>query len=278
MSPAGDETVPTVAADLSIAMLGVRDYAEMAAVQEDLVARRQAGEIGDLLLLLEHPPTYTRGRRTEPQDLHHEPDWYRDRGIEVFDTPRGGRVTYHGPGQLVVYPIVDLRGIGEQPDGLGRADVAGFVATLEAAMIRTAARWQVPAGAIDGLTGIWTGDGDPVPPDATAASMSAAVASGEVRKIGSIGLRINRGVSSHGVSLNLDCDLEPFGGITACGIDECRVTSILEETGSAPPVATAGLALGEELANLIGRRAVVIGPEELDISPTGIRPVATPKP
>ncbi len=261
------------AVDLSIAMLGSRRYDEMMPVQERLVGLRMDGEIGDVLLVLEHPPTYTRGRRTEPQDLHHDPDWYRERGIEVFDTPRGGRVTYHGPGQLVAYPIVNLRRIGEQPDGLGRADVTGFVAALEAAMIRTVARWQVPAGAIDGLTGIWTGDGDPLPPGATAAAMSGAVARGELRKIGSIGLRINRGVSSHGVSLNLDCDLEPFAGITACGIDECSVTSILEETGSAPPVAAAGLALGEELAEGLGRHPVVIAPEAV-----GLDPAVTPNP
>lgn len=270
MNPGGDEANADEA-DLSIAMLGRRDYAEMSVAQEDLVARRLGGEIGDLLLLLEHPPTYTRGRRTEAQDLHHPPDWYRERGIEVFDTPRGGRVTYHGPGQLVAYPIVDLRGIGRQPDGLGRADVAAFVAALEQAMIRTLARRQLGAGAIEGLTGIWTGGA--IAPGADAGSMAGAVASGQVRKIGSIGLRISRGVSSHGISLNVDCDLSPFAGITSCGIDDCRVTSILEETGSAPPVAATGLAFGEELAALIGRDAVAVDPETLGISPAAaVRP------
>ncbi len=264
MTPAGDGT-GFEDTDLSIALLGLRGYEEMSAAQEELVNRRRDGELGDLLLLLEHPPTYTRGRRTEPADLHHDPDWYRDRGIEVFDTPRGGRVTYHGPGQLVAYPIVDLNGIDHRPGRLGRADVAGFVAALEQAMIRTAARWQVPAGKIDGLTGIWTGEA--IPPGADAGSMAAAVASGSVRKLGSIGLRISRGISSHGISLNLDCDLGPFAGITSCGIDECRVTSILEETGSAPPVAAAGLAFGEELAALVGREAVAVQPESLGISP-----------
>lgn len=262
-----------MAADLSIAMLGVRRYDEMAELQEDLVARRQNDELGDLLLVLEHPPSYTRGRRTEPEDLHHESDWYRERGIEVFDTPRGGRVTYHGPGQLVAYPIIDLNGIGDQPDGTRRADVAGFVTALEQAMIRTAARWQVPAGAIDGLTGIWTGGDNPVPPGANAESMAGPVARGEVRKLGSIGLRISRGVTSHGVSLNLDCDLAPFSGITSCGIEHCRVTSLLEETGSAPSVAAAGINFGEELAAVISRDPVMITPEEI-----GLSPVATANP
>ncbi len=248
-------------------MLGTRPYGEMLAAQEDLVARRQAGEVGDLLLVLEHPPTYTRGRRTEPEDLHHEADWYRERGIDVFDSPRGGRVTYHGPGQMVAYPIIDLCGIGQQPGGTRRADVAGFVAYLEAAMIATAARWQVSAGAIEGLTGIWTGEGDGVPAGATAENMAGEVARGDVSKVGSIGLRITRGVTSHGVSLNLDCDLAPFSGITSCGIEHCRVTSIFEETGSAPTVAVAGQALGEELSGLIGRDAAVVDPGVLGLSP-----------
>ena len=255
-----------MAADLSIVMLGTRPYGEMVAAQEDLVARRQEGEVGDLLLVLEHPPTYTRGRRTEPEDLHHDPDWYRERGIEVFDTPRGGRVTYHGPGQLVAYPVIDLHGLGRQPDGALRADVAGFVAALEAAMIRTAARWKVPAGAIDGLTGIWTGDGAPIPPGATAESMAGPVARGEVSKIGSIGLRIARGVTSHGLSLNLNCDLEPFAGITSCGIEHCRVTSVLAETGESPTAAAVGLAVGEELGLIIDREPVIVAPEELGFS------------
>jgi lipoyl(octanoyl) transferase len=250
---------------ISVAMLGLRGYEQMRTAQEQLVDRRRRGEIGDALLILEHPPTYTRGRRTEPEDLHHEPDWYRERGIEVFNTPRGGRVTYHGPGQLVVYPIVDLHKIGEQPDRLGRADVAGFVAALETAMIRTAARWQVPAGAINGLTGIWTGDGDPIPDRTDAKAMAGAVASGVVRKIGSIGLRISRGITSHGLSLNVSCDLEPFGGITSCGIDHCRISSILAETGASPPVGTVGLALSEELGPLLGRNPVIVAPEELGL-------------
>lgn len=257
-----------MAAELQVAMLGLRPYPEMVAAQEELASKRGSGEVDDLLLVLEHPPTYTRGRRTGPDDLHHPADWCRERGIEVFDTPRGGRVTYHGPGQLVAYAIVDLTGVGSQPDRAARADVAGFVKSLEAALERTAARWQVAAGAIDGLTGIWTGDGDAIPPGADAATMAGPVARGEVRKIGSIGLRVSRGVTSHGVSLNVDCDLEPFAGITSCGIEHCRVTSILEETGSAPSVAAAGLAFGEELAELIGRDPVVVAPEDLGLSPT----------
>jgi lipoyl(octanoyl) transferase len=257
---------PVSSGELALVILGRRGYGEMLAVQEELVERRLSGEIPDLLLLLEHPPTYTRGRRSEASDLHREPDWYRERGIEIFDTPRGGRVTYHGPGQLVAYPVIDLTGLGEQPGGAGRANVAGFVSALEVAMVRTVARWEVPAGTIDGLTGIWTGDGDAIPPGADAASMAPGVAAGSVRKIGSIGLRISRGVSSHGVSINLSCALEPFAGITSCGIDHCRVTSVRAEKGEAPTVESAGIALAEELAQIIGRRPHLLDPESIGLS------------
>jgi lipoyl(octanoyl) transferase len=253
--------------ELSVVMLGTRGYPEMLTAQELLVERRRSGEIPDLLMVLEHPPTYTRGRRSEPADLHREPDWYRERGIEVFDTPRGGRVTYHGPGQLVAYPVIDLRGLGEQSSDAGRADVAGFVSALEVAMARTVARWKIPAGTIDDLTGIWTGDGDPFPAGAAAASMAPAVAAGSVRKIGSIGLRITRGVSSHGISINLSCSLEPFAGITSCGIDHCRVTSVLAETGTAPAIDSAGIALGEELGAILSREPRLAGPESIGLSP-----------
>jgi len=257
---------PVSSGDLSLVMLGRRSYGEMLAAQEELVERRRSGEIPDLLMILEHPPTYTRGRRSEPADLHRDPDWYRERGIQIFDTPRGGRVTYHGPGQLVAYPVIDLRGLGEQPSAAGRADVAGFVSALEAAMVRTTARWKIPAGTIDGLTGIWTGDGDPIPPGADAASSAPAVAAGSVRKIGSIGLRITGGVSSHGISINLSCDLEPFADITSCGIDHCRVTSVLAETGAAPSVDSAGIALGQELGEILGRQPFVVDPESIGLS------------
>lgn len=154
-------------------------------------------------LTLEHPPTYTLGRRTRPGDLPHDRDYYRERGTAVCDTPRGGQVTWHGPGQLVIYPIIDLKGIGEQPEGSGRVDVAGFVEKVEEAMIEATSGFLPGTAApekIDGLTGIWLGDA----------------------KVGSIGLRISRGITSHGISLNVSCDLEPFNSVTACGIDGGR--------------------------------------------------------
>lgn len=233
--------------------LGTRPYPEMLSVQEELVSLRQAGGIPDTLLLLEHPPTYTLGRRSEPSDMA---------GLElegesaVVETPRGGRITWHGPGQLVAYPIVDLKGIGDQPGTAARVDVAGFVASLERAMVASLEEWGVEARPIEGLTGIWTSDPGAIPPGAEAATVAPAIADGAVRKIGSIGLRISRGVTSHGISLNLSCDLGPFDRIEACGIDGCRMTSVEEEVGSAPSPEEAGLTFHRALAG------------ELDLEPT----------
>lgn len=251
---------------IGIVGLGPRSYLEMSAAQAELVEDRRAGRIGDLLLVLEHPATYTKGRRTEPADLLRDPTHYAERGIEVCDTPRGGKVTYHGPGQLIVYPIIDLRRIGEQPDGVDRIDVAGFVSALETAMTAALTKWEVEAATIEGLTGLWVSRAEAIPDDATAVSMAPAVARGDVRKIGSIGLRISRGISSHGLSLNVSCDLSPFDDITSCGIEQCQVTSIALETGrTAPSVEEVGLAVSGELATLLGRDPVRLGPGEIGL-------------
>lgn len=252
--------------EIGIVHLGERPYLETSAAQAALVERRRSGEVGDLLLVLEHPATYTKGRRTEPADLLRTPEHYAANGIAVCDTPRGGKVTYHGPGQLIVYPVIDLRGLGDQPGGVDRIDVAAFVSSLEEAMTAALARWNVEAATIDGLTGLWVSGGDPIPADATAASMAREVAAGEVRKIGSIGLRISQGISSHGLSLNVSCDLSPFDDITSCGIEQCRVSSIAVETGEEPPpVEDVGIAVCEELAALLERNPVRLEPSSVGL-------------
>ena len=242
-------------AALSVIRLGRREYAEMVEAQERLAAERLAGDVGDLLLLLEHPPTYTLGRRSEPGDLLHGPEWYRARGVEIAETPRGGKVTYHGPGQLVAYPIVDLRGVGDQPARADRVDVAWFVASLERAMAAALAGWGIAAGRIEGLTGLWVDDERAHRDDfrgAGAAAAAPGLARGSIRKIGSIGLKIRRGISTHGLSLNVDCDLEPFEWINSCGIEQCRATSIAAESNDVVPTvdetgAAVAAALGAEL-------------------------------
>jgi lipoate-protein ligase B len=183
-------------AELWVAHLGRVDYADAYALQDELRAARQAGDIPDALLLLEHPPVYTKGRRSEKADLPMGDDWYRTQGIEVADTNRGGRVTYHGPGQLVGYPIMQI------------TDVIAFVRTMERAIITALADEGIEACVRDGLTGVWVGE----------------------RKIGSIGVHVSRGVTMHGFAINVDNDLQPFEWIVPCGIDGVRMTSVYVET------------------------------------------------
>jgi lipoate-protein ligase B len=183
--------------DLAVVQLGTVPYAEALELQLRMREARQADAIGDTLLLLEHPPVYTRGRRTEAHDLPMGEDWYRAQGIEVHDADRGGRVTYHGPGQLVGYPIMRI------------GAVADFVRTMEQAVIAALADEGIEAEVRDGLTGIWAGDA----------------------KIGSIGVHVNKGVTTHGFAVNVDNDLQPFEWIVPCGIDGVRMTSVCKETG-----------------------------------------------
>jgi lipoate-protein ligase B len=182
--------------ELWVANLGRVPYAEGVALQDRIRGARQAGAIPDTLLLLEHDPVYTKGRRTERSDLPMGDDWYRAQGIDVAETSRGGRVTYHGPGQLVGYPIM---GIG---------DVIAYLRTMERAVIAALADEGVDARVRDGLTGVWAGE----------------------RKIGSIGVHVSRGVTMHGFAVNVDGDLQPFEWIVPCGIDGVRMTSVYLET------------------------------------------------
>src|SRR3954452_22467860 len=139
------------------------------------------GRVPDVILALEHPPTYTRGRRSTEAELPMGEDWYRAQGISVRQTERGGRVTYHGPGQLVGYPIVSLRPL--------RDDVHAYIRALEGAIAAALASYRVAAGPVDGLTGVWTAAG---------------------RKIGSIGSHVSRGVTTHVFAVNAANDLQPF--------------------------------------------------------------------
>ncbi len=183
---------------LWVATLGRVPYQAAVLLQERVRAARQQGVVPDTLLLLEHPPVYTKGRRTEPADLPMGEDWYGMQGIEVCESDRGGRVTYHGPGQLVGYPIMRAR------------DVPRYVRTMESAIIAALDDEGVDAEVREGLTGVWAGDS----------------------KIGSIGVHVSRGVTTHGFAINVDCDLQPFEWIVPCGIEGARMTSVLEQTGT----------------------------------------------
>lgn len=191
---------------LEVHWLGRVPYREAWQKQHDLVAARRAGDIPDQLLLLEHEPVLTLGRTSDEKHVLASADELQRRGIELIRTERGGEVTYHGPGQLVGYPIVRLadRGILLRP----------LVRALEQAMIDTAAAFGVAAGRIDKLPGCWC-DPDSASP----------------RKLGALGLRVEGGVSYHGIALNITTDLQDFDLIDPCGLPQIEVTSIAREAG-----------------------------------------------
>jgi lipoyl(octanoyl) transferase len=181
-------------------------YARGLELQERLVADRQAGRIPDQLLLLEHDPVFTLGRNARAANVLLPAEALRERGFEVFETGRGGDVTYHGPGQVVGYPILDLA-----PD---RRDVHRYVRDLEEVMMRTCADYGLEASRLEGLTGTWLGD----------------------EKIGAIGVRIARWVTSHGFAFNVGTDLSAFDLIVPCGIRERGVTSLERRLGHPVPL------------------------------------------
>jgi lipoyl(octanoyl) transferase len=182
---------------------GLVPYVDALREQKSLERARQADLTPDVLLLLEHPPVYTRGRRSDAAELPMGEEWYRAQGIEIADTDRGGRVTYHGPGQLVGYPIMSLKPY--------RDDVHDYIRRMERAIIASLTEAGVEAGPIEGLTGVWTA---------------------EPRKIASIGVHVSHGVTTHGFAINVNNDLQPFEWIVPCGIDHCRMTSVARELGA----------------------------------------------
>ena len=220
-------------------------YGPALAAQRALEAARSDGEIPDTLLLLEHPPTLTRGRRSDAGELPMGADWYAMQGIEVAETDRGGKVTYHGPGQLVAYPIVQLRAYGN--------DVVAYVRRLERVIIEALGAHGVGAGVISGLTGVWTQGGAATEEGATAESVSGAVAQGEIRKIASIGIHVKRGVTTHGLAVNVANDLQPFEWIVPCGIDGCRMTSLSREQGREVEVEAFSATLEERFVEVFER-------------------------
>ncbi|HEX4669306.1 MAG TPA: lipoyl(octanoyl) transferase LipB [Solirubrobacterales bacterium] len=191
-----------MSAEILVVRCGIVPYEEAREAQRRLQGERQRDEVPDVLLLLEHPPVYTRGRRATADELPMGAEWYERQGIEVLDTDRGGRVTYHGPGQLVAYPIVSLAPYSD--------DVHEYVRRLERVMIGALAEHGVEAGLIDGLTGVWAGE----------------------RKIGSIGVHVSRGVTTHGLAVNVSNDLQPFEWIVPCGIEGVAMTSLARELGA----------------------------------------------
>jgi lipoyl(octanoyl) transferase len=219
---------------ISILQLGTIDYATGLRLQEQLVALRKDGRIGDALLLLEHTPVITLGRNAHSRNILASPELLTQRGVEVFECNRGGDVTFHGPGQLVAYPIFDLRGFPSQSANRNTMGVIEFVRSLEEALIRTCAELGISTKRIPGLTGVWT---ENLSPSSRAEQDdSLAIHSAQSRdlllgeaKIAALGVHISRGVTSHGVALNVNTDLTFFNLIIPCGITSKPVTSIAKE-------------------------------------------------
>jgi lipoyl(octanoyl) transferase len=217
--------------ELLVCNLGVVEYGWALELQAGLHRARVQELIGDVLLLLEHEPVYTRGRRAGSAELPMSADFYAARGIAIFDTDRGGKVTYHGPGQLVGYPIVSV------------TDVGAYVRLLERSLVAALAELGVSARARvdDGpdYTGVWVQD----------------------RKIASIGVHIARGVATHGFAINIDNDLSPFQWVVACGLPDVRMTSLARETGRSGLLPECRQLIAAQLASELGHAPT---PLELD--------------
>ena len=224
--------------EVLVVRCGLVPYDEALVAQRWLRDAREDGSIPDVLLLLEHPPVYTRGRRSTPEELPMAEEWYALQGIELRDTDRGGRVTYHGPGQLVAYPIVDLGAYGD--------DVHEYVRRLERVAISSLAEHGVASRTIKGLTGVWTED-EPG------------------RKIGSIGVHVSRGITTHGLSVNVSNDLQPFEWVVPCGIEGCQVSSLSRELGAEQEVGAFADTLVARYAAVYERAARATRPAELGL-------------
>jgi len=221
-----------MANDLLVCNLGTVEYSEAAALQERLREQVIAGELPDLMLLLEHPPVYTLGRRSEAGDLPFAESFYKDRGIDVVRTPRGGQLTYHGPGQLVGYPIMHV------------ASVPEYILTMERSLVTALGDAGVEAATKLGHkhVGVWVGE----------------------RKIASVGVHISHGVSAHGFAVNVDNDLDPFSWVVACGLPEVQMTSMAAE-GAAEGIACFRKRVGHRFSEAFGRRQRLVSAARLGI-------------
>ncbi|HST55933.1 MAG TPA: lipoyl(octanoyl) transferase LipB [Solirubrobacteraceae bacterium] len=223
--------------ELWVCHLGTIPYLDALRLQRLVSARRQAQELPDTLLLLEHPQVYTRGRRSLDGELSLGSDFYRARGIEIVDTDRGGRITYHGPGQLVGYPIMRI------------TDIDVYLRTMESALAAAlddegiAARSRSAEG--PDYTGVWVRE----------------------RKIASIGVHVSRGVTTHGFAVNVENDLEPFSWIVACGLPDVRMTSVARELHGArgTDLSCFRKRVAHRFSAAHGRRQRLVAPQRLGI-------------
>jgi lipoyl(octanoyl) transferase len=221
---------------------GLLPYQEARELQTEIERARHAGAVPDVLLLLDHPPVYTKGRRTTPGELPMGEEWYRLQGIEVCETDRGGRVTYHGPGQLVGYPIVSLKPY--------RDDVHDYIRRMERVIVGALGDWGVQAEVVEGLTGVWTP---------------------ARQKIASIGVHVSRGITTHGFAINVNNDLQPFEWVVPCGIESCRMTSLTRELGAEQDLDAFATTIRDRFGEIYGREPREVTTDELAAA---VRPAA----
>jgi lipoyl(octanoyl) transferase len=221
---------------ISVLQLGTLDYATGLRLQQKLVQLRKDGLVDDVLLLLEHAPVITLGRNAKAANVIASREQLAERGVEIFECDRGGDVTFHGPGQIVGYPIFDLRGFTSTDGKRKTLGAVEFVRRLEEVMIRTCADFRLSAKRISGLTGVWT---NPEFSDTHVGTATPAVEGTEASerdkpaeaKIAALGIHISRGVTSHGFALNVNTDLDFFDLIIPCGITSKPVTSMAKQLG-----------------------------------------------
>ena len=242
---------------ISLLQLGSVDYSTGLRLQEKLIGFRKDGRIGDALLLLEHTPVITLGRNAKSSNVLASSEVLARRGVEVFECDRGGDVTFHGPGQLVAYPIFDLRGFPSENASRRTLGVIDYVRRLEEVLIRTCADFGIPAKRIPGLTGVWTAS------DCAEFAESSTQPDGRGRpsphgrkgdqseaKIAALGVHISRAVTSHGVALNVNTDMSFFDLIVPCGITSRPVTSMQKELGRAVPMPEVAHALSRNFGTV----------------------------
>ena len=217
-----DASLPAVAGVCRVINAGVVPYREAWRWQVEIAESVRNGSSPETLLLMEHPHTYTRGRLAPDADLLLDAATLAARGIDVVETDRGGLITYHGPGQLVAYPVIRLR---------GRGGPHWYVRTLERVIIQSLARFGLMATTVDRLTGVWTADGQ--------------------RKVAAIGVKIAGGVAYHGFAINVDPDLTMFDGIVPCGIRDRAVTSLAAELGVAPAMDVVSSVVAEQFCDAV---------------------------
>lgn len=208
--------------------LGRVPYAEAVELQHSVRDALRRGEGPERFLLLEHPHVYTLGRNADASDVLAGPEWLRARGVEVAECNRGGQVTYHGPGQLVGYPVVNLN-----PD---RRDIRRYVRDMQEALVRTLAEYGIDAHPRDGAEhiGVWVGE----------------------RKIASIGVHLSRWITTHGFALNVSTDLSYFSGIIPCGLDQVEMTSVERLTGTAPALPEVAAVCARHFGEIFGRELI----------------------